>query len=68
MFCFYKNIEIKYLHTIFITSTKVNILRLKKYIDCFCNFLGFIKILYLSPWQIFCLLKKIFFLLHSLNK
>lgn len=50
MFCFYKNFEIKYLHTIFITSTKVNILRLKKYIDCFCNFWGFIKILYLSPW------------------
>lgn len=47
MFCFYKNFEIKYLHT---ASTKVNILRLKKYIDCFCNFLGFIKILYLSPW------------------
>lgn len=50
MFCFYKNFEIKYLHTIFITSTKVNILRLKKYIDGFCNFLGFTKILYLSPW------------------
>lgn len=43
MFCFYKNFEIKYLHTIFITSTKVNILRLKKYIDCFCNFLGLLK-------------------------
>lgn len=50
MFCFYKNFEIKYMYIICIIFLKVNIFRLKKYIDCFCNFLGFIKILYFSFW------------------